>query len=253
MMEKISEVKNLAEQFNNGHQEYASFIESDPIRNFLHYPTVEDELGDIRGKRILDIGCGDGLFSRRLAKERGAHVVGYDISPNLIERAQKKESDAHLDIEYKVADPLTFQSPDLFDRAVAVMVLPYSPDIDYIKNFFASARNNLKERGTFVAVVFNPEFRDFNQVVANRFFRKAATAGQVNFDFLDPDTKETKFNANLAQFSKADYERGAREGGFLSVEWKKLTPSEEGVKKLGKEFWEKAGASQPYALIVAQK
>lgn len=60
--------KNLAEQFNYGHQEYASFIESDPIRNFLHYPSVIKELGELEGKQVLDIGCGDGLFDRRIAK-----------------------------------------------------------------------------------------------------------------------------------------------------------------------------------------
>jgi SAM-dependent methyltransferase len=41
---------------------------------------------DLRGTAVLDYGCGNGEFSRILAC-RGAHVVGIDISPKLIEQA----------------------------------------------------------------------------------------------------------------------------------------------------------------------
>ena len=251
-MEMPPEDKKLAQQFDAGHHEYASFIETDPIRNFLHYPSVLRELGDLRGKRVLDIGCGDGLFSRMLAKEHGARVVGYDISPHLVDRAQKMEKESALGIEYTVADPLTFSSGEPFDDAVAVMVLPYSPDVDYIKNFFTSAERNLKASGKFVAVVFNPEFREFDKKVANRFFRKSKE-GEVDFDFLDPADGTVKFNAKLAQFSTADYQRGADEGGFPNIEFKSLTPSEEGLQRFGQDFWQSAIDTQPYSLIVAQK
>ena len=41
---------------------YADYIKPDPFRRALHFPTVEEVLGDLNNKRILDIGCGDGLF-----------------------------------------------------------------------------------------------------------------------------------------------------------------------------------------------
>ena len=46
-------------------------------------------LGDLRGKRVLDFGCGDGLNSALLAK-LGANVVGVDISPEAIEVARRR-------------------------------------------------------------------------------------------------------------------------------------------------------------------
>ncbi|MDO8564975.1 MAG: class I SAM-dependent methyltransferase [bacterium] len=250
-MEKIPE-RNLAGQFDAGHQEYSSFIESDPIRNFLHYPSVIRELGDIQNKRLLDIGCGDGLFDRKLAAEYGTKIVGYDISSNLIARAQQQEKELPLGIEYTVSDPIQFQSTEQFDDAVAVMVLPYSPNAQYVRNFFSSAHKNLKAGGRFVCVVFNPEFNGFNEVIANRFFRKADEQ-KVDFDFLDLNSKEVRFNAQLAQFSKTDYERGAREGGFEQIEWKALIPDDEGIKKFGADFWSKVVETQPYSLIIAER
>ena len=49
---------------------YTNYIEDDPFRRGLHFPAVEEVLGDLNKKRILDIGCGDGLFSRLLAERR---------------------------------------------------------------------------------------------------------------------------------------------------------------------------------------
>ena len=49
---------------------------------------------DMTGRRVLDAGCGPGQFSEILAT-RGAEVVGIDISPSLIEIAQKR-TPSHL-------------------------------------------------------------------------------------------------------------------------------------------------------------
>lgn len=46
-------------------------------------------LGDVRGKRVLDLGCGDGWFSVILAK-RGAHVTAFDVSIEAIRTAQQR-------------------------------------------------------------------------------------------------------------------------------------------------------------------
>jgi SAM-dependent methyltransferase len=46
-------------------------------------------LGDVRGKRILEVGCGDGFKAITLAL-RGATVVGVDISPRAIEVARER-------------------------------------------------------------------------------------------------------------------------------------------------------------------
>jgi SAM-dependent methyltransferase len=59
---------------------YADYIKEDPFRRGLHFPAVEELLGDVSRRRILDVGCGDGLFPRLLA-QRGASVVGYDKAP----------------------------------------------------------------------------------------------------------------------------------------------------------------------------
>jgi SAM-dependent methyltransferase len=45
---------------------------------------ILEQLGDLRGKRVLDLGCGAGEAAVYLAK-RGAHVVASDLSPEFLE------------------------------------------------------------------------------------------------------------------------------------------------------------------------
>ena len=47
----------------------------------LEMPATLELLGKVRGKRILDFGCGSGIYARLLAK-RGAKIKGFDLSPD---------------------------------------------------------------------------------------------------------------------------------------------------------------------------
>ncbi|HTK89581.1 MAG TPA: class I SAM-dependent methyltransferase, partial [Verrucomicrobiae bacterium] len=47
--------------------------------------------GEVVGREILDVGCGNGYFARALAR-RGARVAGIDISPRMIEHATRQEA-----------------------------------------------------------------------------------------------------------------------------------------------------------------
>ncbi|MBI2878047.1 MAG: methyltransferase domain-containing protein [Candidatus Tectomicrobia bacterium] len=54
----------------------------------IYRPIVDDLLGDVSGKRVLDAGCGGGTYSRKLAS-LGAIVTGIDGSANMISIAER--------------------------------------------------------------------------------------------------------------------------------------------------------------------
>ena len=72
--------------------------------------TMLNTLGDVRGKRILDAGCGAGQMTHELAL-RGAEVIAVDISPSLVEIARKRLPDA-------LSHQVTFHAGDMLDSAL---------------------------------------------------------------------------------------------------------------------------------------
>ncbi len=80
-------------------------------------PFAIRRLGDIRGKRVLDLCCGMGISTVVLA-ERGAIVSGMDISPKMIEIARRNLTfhgvDDHADVSVMSAEDLQFED-ETFD------------------------------------------------------------------------------------------------------------------------------------------
>jgi len=102
----------------------------DYARDRVHGPALLRALGPVRGLRILDLGCGQGRFTRILAR-RGAKVVGIDWSTAMIRVARRHEAEAPLGIEYHHLDARKVQHAwprASFDRVVACMSLMDMPD-----------------------------------------------------------------------------------------------------------------------------
>lgn len=242
------------DEFETKAQPYSAFVQTDPMRLYLHYPAVERKIYPAKGKRMLDVGCGDGFFSRRLAA-LGAHVTGYDVAPSLIDLAKEAEKAKPLGIEYHVATPETFRSSARFEHAVSVMVLPYAPNAHYLRHFFINAHAHLKPNGTFTSVVLNPHFTAFGDVIGNRRFihKPGASQHAVEVNFLNPHSKELVLSAHLTQFTVLQYADAARAAGFDRVQTEPLMPNHDGLRKLGAAFWNPVTQTQPYALITVKK
>ncbi len=103
------------------------FIEGglDYSRLQVHGPALLRACGSVRGLRVLDLGCGQGFFSRRLSG-RGANVIGVDIAEKSIDLALAHEKKHPLGIQYRVMDAARVDEAwqrGAFDLAVACMSL----------------------------------------------------------------------------------------------------------------------------------
>ena len=102
-----------------------------------------NELNLSAGKKLLDLGCGPGLYSQRFAQE-GIIVTGIDISEYSLSYAQKKADEAGLDINYVLSDYRETFGLAEYDAAVIIYkdygVLSYNDRMVFLKNVYSSLR-----------------------------------------------------------------------------------------------------------------
>ena len=103
----------------------------DVARELLNNPAFLAIIGDLRGRQVLDAGCGDGYNTRILARA-GAHLTGVDLSARMIELAQEEERGAPLGIRYARASytNLTLFADATFDAVVSFMAMMDGPRFD---------------------------------------------------------------------------------------------------------------------------
>ena len=93
-----------------------------------HYdrPAVLELVGNVAGKRVVDAGCGPGLYAEELLA-RGADLVALDASAEMVAIARERlGSRAHV-LHANLNDPLPFAA-DEFDLIVSALVIHHVDD-----------------------------------------------------------------------------------------------------------------------------
>lgn len=109
-------------------------------------------------KNVLDIGCGTGYLTNKLACEqfegtRYAKITGIDLSPRSIELAKKLYTSDNL--HFECAELQKYRSPKKYDMCIANMVLMSEPDL---VGFLESTRRIITEDGHFLIMISHPCF-----------------------------------------------------------------------------------------------
>jgi 2-polyprenyl-3-methyl-5-hydroxy-6-metoxy-1,4-benzoquinol methylase len=135
--------------------------EGNAFQRILVGPATERLLAVRQGERVLDVACGNGVFSRRLA-ELGASVVATDFSEKFVELARARTERAGYGdaVEYLVADATDEErmlalGEGRFDATVCNMALMDMPAIDPLMRVLCRL---LKPEGRFVFSVQHPAF-----------------------------------------------------------------------------------------------
>ncbi len=118
----------------------------------LEEPVVREALGDVRGLRVVDLGCGTGRHALWLAAA-GAAVTAVDFSEGMLEEARRKPG--AVSVRFVVHDldrPLPFADA-AFDLVVSGLVLEHLSDLGA---FFAEARRVLRPGSRAVVSAMHP-------------------------------------------------------------------------------------------------
>ena len=137
-------------------ESWVSHADNNDYRNFFLMPRMLEMLGDVSGRRILDLGCGEGGYSRRL-KRRGANVVGVDGSATLVRVARERAEAEKLEIQFVCvnANALETIADNSFDLVVAAMSLM---DVEDYPGAVREIQRVLCSGGSLVMSITHPCF-----------------------------------------------------------------------------------------------
>lgn len=118
------------------------------------WPAIRAMLPDLRGKRVVDLGCGFGWASRWMREQGAASVLGLDLSQNMIARARADTADPA--VEYRIADLDTLDLPAAaFDVAYSALTFHYVRDFDRLAQHL---HQSLAPGGHLVFTIEHPIF-----------------------------------------------------------------------------------------------
>lgn len=129
---------------------YAEDVRSNGYNAHIEFPGTSSLVPDVDGCRVLDAGCGTGVYSEWLT-EQGADVVGIDVSEAMLDHARAHVEDAQFQ-QADLADPLAFQA-DSFDGIVSALALGY---VEEWRATFAEFARVLEPDGFLVFSVGHP-------------------------------------------------------------------------------------------------
>ncbi len=207
-------------------------------------------VGNVSGKTILDLACGDGNFSRKFKKKGAKEVLGIDLSEEMIKLAKNKTLQEKLDIKYLVGDVIKLGEIKEFDIVISAFLLHYSKTKEELLQMCKNIYMNLKKGGKFVTLNQSPTnpIKDVKEFGAKVEGLEPLKEGDELTVRLYDNMKEV-CSFKTYHWSKNTYETCLREAGFKDIKWSSLSILKEGIKKYPKYNWKKY-IHKPYILII---
>lgn len=190
------------------------------LSDFTARPQVMALCEPLAGKVVLDLGCGEGYCTRMLS-QRGARVLGLDLSERMIELARQAEDALPLGIRYDTADAVTADlGAASLDLVVAVFLFNYL-DVERMHKTMANVHRMLRPGGSFVFAVPHPAFA-FMRKPAPPFYFDVGSAGYFsarNTVFGGKIWKNdgSALDVQLVHKTFEDYFEGLRRAGFSAM------------------------------------
>lgn len=241
-----TDYNQIAEQYREAKQQ--------PWRSLVEEYSFLKLIGDLTGKRVVDLACGEGFFTRKL-KLRGAEtVVGTDISEEMIELAATQEAKDPLGIEYRVEDARAIGPSLDFDVAVSAWLLVYAHDREELAVMCRGLARQLKPGGRFVTFTTNPDLYAFDDVDYRKYGFNIGLEDQVhegatilwNIHLGDESIDIENYYLPQEAYTSALEDAGFRDVVFHSLS---LSPDASGAA----DYWAKMLNDPPAIMIEAIK
>lgn len=210
-----------------------------PFRIFIEKHSLFRMVGNLNNKTLLDLACGEGIYSNEALIRGAKQVVGVDISPKMIELGNKTYANPRL--SFLKQDVLTLGHIADFDIVIGAYLCNYAKSKQELTQFCKTIFNNLKPGGRFIGINDNPgnAINDYRRYKKYGFVKTTTPlrneGDPITYTFFNSDG--TSFSFDNFYFSLETYEESFIQAGFKNFQWQTLKLSEKGCITQNIEYW----------------
>jgi ubiquinone/menaquinone biosynthesis C-methylase UbiE len=226
-----------------------------PFRHYVEEHSMFTLLGDLAGRSVVDLACGEGIYARKLMQAGARRVVGVDISPEMIALAEQAEAFEPVGVRYVVADAAAVELAEPFDIALCSYLFNYARSRAELRSLVESVRRLVRPGGMVVGCNDYPDnppanFDRYRPYGFTKIGEAEPREGDtITYRWFNPDGSTFEIdnyflptNAYRAEFARA---------GFASFEWVIPEVSREGLEAFKPGFWDAYLDSPPIVSFTA--
>ncbi len=239
-MKNIHEDTVSIASYNELAKYYKNYVDTKPWNAYYERPAILSLLLDIKDKKILDIGCAGGWYTKYLL-DNGADVTAIDVNNNMVEITKERIQNKCKVIQADINNGFDFIEDNSIDIVLASLVLHYIKDIG---KAFCEINRVLKMEGKIIFSIHHPLIDFIN------FKRENYMAMELLDDEWTMDEEEIKIQFYRRPLSKLL--QPLIDNGFYIEKILEPEPTKEFKEKLP-EVYERQIKRPNFLLIKAKK
>ena len=228
-----------------------------PFRRHVEAYSMLGLLPDLAGRSVVDLACGEGIYTRALMRAGAARVAGVDVSPQMIALGEQAEAAEPLGVRYVVADVAVVEMEERFDVAFCSFLFNYARDRAELRALVEAVARLVRPGGLVVGCNDYPDnppehfgrYRPYGFIKVGSADRKEGDL--ITYRFFNPDG--AVFELDNYFLPTDAYRQEFARAGFVSFDWVMPEVSPEGMAVFPPGFWDVYLDSPPIVSLTATR
>jgi SAM-dependent methyltransferase len=252
----VSSFDHVADEYDHIATEYRESKQL-PFRRHVEEHTTFGLLPNLAGRSVVDLACGEGIYTRKLRRLGADRVVGVDISTEMIALARQSEIAEPIGVAYVVADVATVEVGDPFDVAFCSYLFNYARSRTELRALLENVARLLRPGGVVVGCNDYPDNpplhyeRYLPYGFAKRGSPEPTEGSTITYRFFNPDG--TVFELDNYFLPSEAYLSEFEAAGFEGFSWVPPDVSPEGRAAFADGYWDAYLESPPIVSFTARR